>query len=166
MCYVLPVHACIYYYSIVADFIGVSYQRFWILILQLGFYFIFVFWLVFFISSSLFSHSLRQQQSSPTAGRLASKGKFYNVNFLFTTFMARKAHEMAHVSRGGRTECGLERFKCLTDYRLELWLVKDSVYLSCIAVNEFIFDSFDVWVLVVYVVCCLLPVPVQTLIKL
>lgn len=66
--------------------------------------------------------------------------------------MARKAHEMAHVSRGGRTECGLERFKCLTDYRLELWLVKDSVYLSCIAVNEFIFDSFDVWVLVVFVV--------------
>lgn len=166
MCYVLPVHACIYYYSIVADFIGVSYQRFWILILQLGFYFIFAFWLVFFISSSLFSHSLRQQQSSPTAGRLASKGKFYNVNFLFTTFMARKAHEMAHVSRGGRTECCLERFKCLTDYRLELWLVKDSVYLSCIAVNEFIFDSLDVWVLVVYVVCCLLPVPVQTLIKL
>lgn len=71
---------------------------------------------------------------------------------LFTTFMDRKVHEMAHVSlrHVKNCDCGFDRFKCLTDYRLELWLVKISISLSLsfylslsrIAVNEFIFDSF------------------------
>lgn len=72
--------------------------------------------------------------------------------------MARKVHEMAHVSPRQEPESQrvnrlrFQAFHVLNRLQIRIMARKKSPYLSRIAVNEFIFDSFDVWALVC---CCL-----------
>lgn len=112
------------------------------------FYFLFSDWFSLFLLLYFLSHSLRQQQSSTAAGRLASKGKFYNIMLIFYLPLLWPVKLTKWLTcHEGQRERG-----CLTDYRLDLWLVKDSVYLSCIACKWVFFRQLRIE-FVVFVFC-------------
>lgn len=130
-----PLHACMhillfnrrwFYYGVLSTLLNFN------IAIEFLFYFLFSDWFSLFLL--LYFHTAFDNNNH-LQPLVVSHRKVSSIMFIFylPLLWPVKLTKWLTCHEGQRQWGRGERFKCLTDYRLELWLIKDSVYLSCIA---------------------------------